>query len=520
MKFKIVLYNLIFDIVAFCMIVLIIHKISNINENKIFENPYLDDLIHNWNNKPIKELYIAKNNENCNKYFLNYEWKGINDSCDCKYSNNSSTKGNIYEGKCNLIKTLLGCQTVNKIKSLKSQVWKNSKLCIKELNFNFSESITVVGNKCPKHYILCGTDTKNFSLCFPKAYSCPINYIKFSNSEKKTNEKITHTLKLNEDWYIHYSNKFTNNSIIIDIKYSEGRVCVNPREANIKNTHLKYKKTRDEIETEKFKEKQKLHFYCNTKIGKSNFDERFNHLDSNSKFKFFTENQINNLVEKLPQLNSQDLISQTSNIYYRSYIYWSPFCRENENLNPHSMLNDVLKLILIDSFYPYLEIYLKYIFILKTIILILFWLNFTLNNYNSNNCKNSKRNENYDIKCENINEKEFIDELTHIKINELDNKFPKNLTNIHFILMKLFIFSVTVLISAILFNMFLNEKNNNIHQRFISQKCGDIISNEIFNEIAKHIGEVIINNYQILLISIFLNGLIILKTIIYFKKII
>jgi len=225
-------------------------------------------------------------------------------------------------------------------------------------------------------------------------------------------------------------------------------------------------------------------------------------------------------VEKLPQLNSQDLISQTSNIYYRSYIYWSPFCRENENLNPHSMLNDVLKLILIDSFYPYLEIYLKYIFILKTIILILFWLNFTLNNYNSNNCKNSKRNENYDIKCENINEKEFIDELTHIKINELDNKFPKNLTNIHFILMKLFIFSVTVLISAILFNMFLNEKNNNIHQRFISQKCGDIISNEIFNEIAKHIGEVIINNYQILLISIFLNGLIILKTIIYFKKII
>jgi hypothetical protein len=153
-------------------------------------------LLHNWSNKPIKELYFPENDENCDRYFLNYQWEGVPTSCDCKSSNNGSVKGNIYKGKCSMLKSLLGCDTINSLQPINAQKWKNAKICIKEFEIDFSETVTVLGNKCPKHYILCGTDTKNFSLCFPKNHGCPINYIKFSNSEKKASDKITNTFSL------------------------------------------------------------------------------------------------------------------------------------------------------------------------------------------------------------------------------------------------------------------------------------------------------------------------------------
>jgi len=515
LKLKIVLYNILLDIFAICLFLIIINKISNLNQEKIVDNSYLEDLLNNWSNKAIRELYIAKNDEKCDRYFLNYKWEEVSISCDCKLSNNGSVKGNIYKGKCNLLKSLLGCETKNNLKPKIFQNWKNAMICIKEYELDFSKSLTVLGNKCPKHYVLCGTDTKNFSLCFPKNYECPVNYIKFSNNEKKTSDKITHILKLNEDWYIHYSNKFSNNTIPIDIKYTEGRVCVNPSELNIKDTHLKYKKDSAEIKSEKLKEKQKIHFYCTTKIGKTNFDERYNHLDSNSKFKFFTDNKIIDELEKIPQLNSQDLITQTSNIYFRSYIHWSPYCRQDENLNPESMLKDISKLVLVDSFFIYFELYVFFLFGVQFIVLILFWMNmiFDKNNKSTNNYFILKNKEEIISQINNGLECKLIKLFPISTIKKIFCKINCHSLKIQFVLLKFLILSVAAFLSSIIFNIYLIEKNNSIYERFISQKCGDIITNEIFNQIGKHLSLILLNNYQILLYSIFLIGTVILKII-------
>lgn len=517
LKLKIGLYNILLDLVAISLFLIIIHKITTINQDKIIDDPYLVDLLHNWSNKPIRELYIPKNTENCDRYFLNYKWEGVPVSCDCKSSNNGSVKGNIYKGKCNILNSILGCETIRSIEPQNAQKWKNSNICIREYELDFSESLTVLGNKCPKHYLLCGTDTKNFSLCFPKTHGCPVNYIRFSNSEKKTSDKITHTLKLNEDWYIHYSNKFTNNTIPIDIKYTEGRVCVNPVESNIKSTHLKYKKDTAEIELEKQKEKQKNHFYCTTKIGKTNFDERYNHLDSNSKFKFFTDNRITNELERIPHLNSQDLISQTSNIYFRSFIHWSPYCRQDENLNHESMLKDISKLVLVDSFYPLLEKFMLFLLVVQSIVLMFFWINvfFEKKNKNTFNESSSLKNKKEEMLSQmNIGLEYKLRRIFSLStIEKMFDKLIHYSSKIQFIFLRFLIFSVAAIISNIIFSIYLNEKNNSIYERFISQKCGDIITNEIFNQTGKHLSDIILNNYQILLYSIFLIGAIILKTI-------
>lgn len=512
LKLKMGLYNFLLDLVAICFFSLTLYKISSLNQEKIIDNPYLNDLINNWSNKPIEKFYIAKNNEKCKRYFLDYKWEGVPVSCDCKSSNNGSVKGDVYKGKCNILKSLLGCETIRNIEPQSAQIWKNSKICIKEYDLDFSETLTVIGNKCPKHYLLCGTDSKNFSLCFPKSYGCPVNYLKFSNSEKKPSEKITHTLKLNEDWYIHYSNKFDNNTIPIDIKYTEGRVCVNPTESNVKRTHLKYKKETTEIEEDKLKEKQKIHIYCETKIGKTNFDERYNHLDSNSKFKFFTDNKITNELEKIPHLNSQDLISQTSNVYFRSYIHWSPYCREDTNLNPDSMLKDIAKLVLFDSFYLYFEMFTLILFGIQVFHLILFWINLIEDRNIKNIIDYSKLKNKEDIIFELENGLQYkLKKFSFNYFAKILDKVINSTLKTQYILIKVLLFSIASLISTLILTIYLNEKNHSIYEKFISQKCGDLITNEIFNQIGKHLSMMILNNYQVLLYSIFLFGTIYLK---------
>jgi hypothetical protein len=519
-KLKREIYNIFSDIIYIFLILIIVYKINNINEYKILDNPYLNDILSNWSTKPIHEIYLAKNDETCEKNFLNYEWEGVPFSCDCKNSHLSSVKGNIYKGQCDNLKILLGCFTIKNIKSITTTKWKNAKICLIEHYIDYSKTLTILGNRCPKKYINCGKDTKNFSICFPKMHGCPVNYLKFSTSDKKYSEKYTRTVKLNDDWFIHYSNRYTNNSIITEIKYSEGRICVNPAEKNIKNSHLKYKVKENfnkEKEKENSYEDKKIrnlekkrnfnpHNYCITQIGRNNFDDRYIFLDSNSKFRFYSDNNLNEKIENLPNLNSQDLITQTSNLYYRSFIHWSPFCRQDENLNPMAMIKDIFELIVVDSFFPFIQYYL-FILIAVSLILLSFSIIdvffFDNNNYtekeNKNNLNDSKSKDN-----NNYNSNRTL--ITFENLKSLKDK-------IIFIFAKILLFSTGALIFVIIFNIYLSEKLTPIIIKFSNQKCGDLITNETFDSIARYLGLIILNNYYVLFFAIIMFGVLVLKNI-------
>jgi len=390
-------------------------------------------------------------NENCDKnsLFITRNWEGTSPACNCK----NGVKSEIYKSKCSFLQIARGCKEISAVENKIADIWKGSKLCIKNHQNNYFDSITTIGDKCPPKYNLCGTDTKKFNLCFPKKYGCPINQVIINHNP--TNEKRHikfNSIKLNEDWYLHYSNQYHNHSLIIDVKYSEGRVCSNPIETNLKS-HMKYKNILNSNST------------CVSKIGKFNFDERFKVLDSISKFQFFNDNSILQKIEKLPQLNSQDLINYNSFIYHRSYIHWSPYCRANNELSPQAFLVDLLSLSQIDAyldfcFYFFLSIYLFY-----TLSVIL---------------QNS------------IN-------LLKVGDNLLDN------TN--------FILFLSFLITTGLLIIILQNKIP-IVNKFTFQKCSDYQTNLSFNELGRNLSELIIGLHQVVIALIISTSLLVMYKII------
>ena len=72
-----------------------------------------------------------------------------------------------------------------------------------------------------KNYKICGKDSKNNTLYFPKSESCPINYIEFTQSEKPSKENYNFiTKKINSNTYMHYTNEYTEGQILTHLRIS------------------------------------------------------------------------------------------------------------------------------------------------------------------------------------------------------------------------------------------------------------------------------------------------------------
>jgi hypothetical protein len=449
-KLKYEIFMTLFRLLIFALFVFLLCLMFKSTTLGVSDNVFIKDLIENWEKSAIKEIYPEQGN--CKEEFLQRLWEGTTPGCDCRGSVHYGLKSEISTNDCTFMQVVLGCKQIQGLEPVNTHVWKGTKLCVRRHEYNFFDSMTITGDKCPKRYSLCGVDTRGFNLCFPKKYGCPVNSIKVSNHPSSSGGY--ESIKLNDDWYLHYSNGYKNSSIITNIKYSEGRVCINPSETNLKS-YMKFKKGHMNFSNST----------CFTKIGKFQFDERYKVFDSVSKFKFYTDNKILREVEKLPQVNFQDLINYNSYIYSRSYIHWSPYCRENKELSPESFIGDLLSLIVIDSYLEFSQYIFLIAFFVFTIGLIV--------------CNSININEKY------IN---FYDSLVLVLI----------LTFLPMIGLVAFILS----------------RHSLVINKFVSQKCGDYITNSSFNEIGKNLSEMIINTYQtILWLIILISALIIQKII-------
>lgn len=456
LKYEIVLS--ISQLITFAMFIFLLCVVFKTGTLGVSDNVYISDLLLNWEKKGIKQIYTT--NGNCtakDAEFFQHFWEGTDYACNCHNSYHFGIKSEIHPGKCTFMQFILGCKEIPSLQGKEMHNWKGSKLCAKKHEYDFYDTITIPGNKCPRKFILCGTDSKNFNVCYPKKHGCPINKIKVTNSHIINNDKFFYnfqTIKLNEDWFMHYSNNFNNDSLVIDIKYSEGRVCINPSENNLKG-YMKFKKPHN----------QTTNPNCFTKIGKFNYDERYKTVDSVSKFKFYSDNNVMSQLEKLSQINSQDLISYNCYLYQRSYIHWSPYCRSDKNLSPQSILNDLAKLSEIDSYYEISKYYFLFIFIFFTIYL----------------CISSSMSLN-----------KFIEDL---------------IENFIFCFLMSFI-PLNVLLIYIL------HSNSFMITKFTSQKCGDYTTNMTFNQIGRNLSELIISAYQIVLFVVIIITLLIINKLI------
>lgn len=458
----------------FLFLLFILYRTNSLQVN---ENVFIIDLLQNWEKRGVKQFYVdnSKSSEECGggSVFFEREWEGTHPGCDCRPSYYYGVKSDIFKGRCSFMQIIIGCKEINEVSPSIAKKWKGAKLCVKPHHYNFYDSITIIGEKCPKKYVLCGTDTKNFNLCFPKHHGCPVNKIKVTNSHKlpKEEKQFFSNIKLNDDWYFHYSSDYNNNTLLIDVKYSEGRVCINPSETNIKSGYQKFKK----IGLENYSQSNSDSITpltpgpsCQTKIGKFNLDERFKIIDSVSKFKFYSDNGIMQKIEKLPQIYSQDLINYNSYLYERSYIHWSPFCRADQELAPEVIVNDLLNLATLDGYIQFLFWFFIFIFFLHSIHLSL----------RSILLHPGKK---LNIDC-------FFDNFILILVITL--------------------IPLTILIIHIL------HKHFYLVKKFIFQKCGDYATNMAFTDIGRNLNDLSISVYQTLLMTVILLTVLILSKLI------
>jgi hypothetical protein len=406
--------------------------------SQIQDNVLLKDLLNNWSLSPIKDVYVS--DTACDKPLFTHTWEGVDAHCDCRNSYYHGIRSEVFKGQCSFMQTAIGCKETSALQKISADKWKGKYLCIKQFPHSFFESKTIVGNKCPDDFVLCGKDSKNFGLCFPKSEGCPANKIKISNHKI---DGYVNTI-INDDWYVLTSTKYINDTLSVEFKYSEGRICINPSEENIKTDYFKTRKDKSHP--------------CQTQIGKTNFDQRYQIVDSNSKFKYYTDNGIMPYVDQLTFVNSQELINFNSYLYQRSYIHWSPYCREDKKLSPQAVLKDLAGMTLYDHLYKYFSYYFLIIFISYIVI--------------SSLCKNY---------------------LT---------------TNLITYMLLASIIANVILILAL-------DREKDTINSLIYQKCGEFSTNMMFSDIGKKLADNLVESYKILLLSILLLFTITIKKIIY-----
>ena len=171
-------YNLLF-----LLFIIIVPFFALLLTIRLYNEGYIETIINNWKKTPIMNITLGFENEKIG-YFKNfknkksqdiYKWQGI--------SFNFIRKSNKY---------------------IYSNIIKNNY----EINLK-----------------QCGKDNEGNILYFYKDDDCPINYVKITSS-KETPDEISHlkpyvyNLKLNDDNYLHFTNKYIDGKILIDFKIS------------------------------------------------------------------------------------------------------------------------------------------------------------------------------------------------------------------------------------------------------------------------------------------------------------
>ncbi len=129
------------------------------------------------------------------------------------------------------------CLPVPAIPPMKYKILKNKRLCTTKSNKNYFDyyKLSVVNNtQCKSGYQPCGyLDKYDRILCLPQNEQCPINDIVYNNQNSYFHNNITYqTIKINENEYLHYTNKNIKGYIIIGLSSIFGSIPCGSHEGN------------------------------------------------------------------------------------------------------------------------------------------------------------------------------------------------------------------------------------------------------------------------------------------------
>ena len=273
-------------------------------------NGYTKDLISNWRMRPIMGFNPETiSDSNSSIYYINEQlglgqWEGIVKSCNCFLSANENYSNNLYRKKCNKKMLKNGCENINKIPARSFIAWKGI-ILNPEISKNNLEYLHYLKDysdeRCEDDLKDCGYLDSNYELklCLPKNVLCPINHIFIDQNPIVESILFYKNIKLNDDYYLHYTNEKSSGKILVQLKISELMPCGNPLNDNRKSMeYFLYK-------IEKFK--------CEDSVE----DFRYYEIDFENKSTLYDENGITEIVNNLP---FYELNNNTQQLFIRSYI--------------------------------------------------------------------------------------------------------------------------------------------------------------------------------------------------------
>lgn len=384
-KKELLIYSVLTLILCLSSMILSILGFSNTTSGSLILNEI------NSNHK--KSVYFSiENKTNCketkgSEMFFNNLFEGTEEGCNCPLTG-------LKTGQCSVNDSAKGCTSITKINSKEINVWKNTEnLCLIpdntviqgiEISKNgYDQNLSIEDQEisnyeillskysvknyesCPSKTKYCGfLDTLNNKLCLPLDKNCPINDLvvaKQSTFTKKDYEKLD--LKSNNDEKIFYSNKSKDGNIVVEIKSSEGKICLKSSYyEGLVNGYILDRKLLNRVGI------------CpNVSSSDKRYYSYFKLIDSYSKYDTYKDNDVLDQINRLPNYPLDKLKTSNYNLYYRSYIGWSKRCVE-DGLTPKELDyyrkvyddNSSLYLnVMIISIFAFLTCFLQYIGVKK-----------------------------------------------------------------------------------------------------------------------------------------------------------
>ena len=215
-----------------CCIIAVLYNYYDISEN--IPDFKIKLMKHNLESTPIMDILsddqcLNSDTGNVLGYYYGFdagfEYNGT--------SYREEYRKEIYESYYNK-KNKSECLTINAQDEIPYKIYKGKRLCTsKRPNKNYFDYVKSSFDKinyCPKGKKKCGKLDYNRNLCIENTEKCPINDIIYNNLSKyEYNGTKYHTVTINDNEYLHYTNEKINNYIITNLTllggFGEGLPC-------------------------------------------------------------------------------------------------------------------------------------------------------------------------------------------------------------------------------------------------------------------------------------------------------
>ena len=200
-----------------CFVLIIIQIPSNPSVDYSPEKEFNE---YEYRQRYLNSFSVKTENSSSESTTILGYWTETTSGCDCRgiFSENITCENMICRYQCDDNQTLANCTEIDPV-SFNIKTWRKKQFLASDVKYSYLEMINHTvkkGKKCPEGTKQCGIlDNFDNVGCFPINEDCPINFLTISTlSEMNISGKNITTTEINDGYYLHTSNEFTENRLI------------------------------------------------------------------------------------------------------------------------------------------------------------------------------------------------------------------------------------------------------------------------------------------------------------------